>query len=104
MGDGLSRSRCCCAATAERRAACADCCSLLFGEEEKNCVNRFDLAVDGLRLLSVDGVATVVVVELAKGFLGSLLDIVVMNLSKLIVLFVIYRVAKQPTRVVVRGL
>jgi len=51
---------------------------LLFGEEEKNCVNRFDFDDDGLRLLSVDGVATVVVVELAKGFLGSLLDIVVM--------------------------
>lgn len=72
IGEGLFRRYCCCAATAERRAACADCCSLDFGEEEKNCVNLFGFDAEGLRLLSEDGVATVVLVEVANGFLGSL--------------------------------
>jgi hypothetical protein len=73
-GDGLLRRYCCCAATAANNVSCAVSCSLLLGEEEKNWVNRFPLEVDGLRgeTLSVDGVATALVVELANGFRGSL--------------------------------
>jgi len=72
MGDGLFRRYCCCAETAERRAACADCCSLDFGDEEKNWVNLLGLEEEALRVLSADGVATVVFVGAANGFRGSL--------------------------------
>ena len=47
----------------DRSAACAVCCSLVFGEEEKNWVNRFPLDVDGLRAVGCSPAGMVVVVE-----------------------------------------
>jgi hypothetical protein len=69
-GEGLLRRFCCCTATAANNAAWADCCSLLFGEDEKNCVNLLAFVKDDLLLvgLSDGGMVTAVLVELANGF------------------------------------